>query len=188
MKIPYKNFVLPLIIFAIIISCSSNEDANELITDDDAHQKDEDPVGSAFEMVDVQILLPEDSGVNLTNSTVVSLGANSDIDANGTGNLPLNSGTIEIGYLLDADNNVLLAGFISDERKELSVETTSEIILYYALGYYLLPDSAKSDFIFKTQIAPDKMVEQGNSRNIKAEWQHTFVQFEQGSRGESRIF
>ncbi|MAU14969.1 MAG: hypothetical protein CMH46_05455 [Muricauda sp.] len=147
MKIPYKNFILPLIVLALIFGCSSNEDANELITDDDAHQKDEDPVGSAFDMVDVQVLLPEDSSVDLTNGTVVLLGANSDIDANGTASLPLNGETIEVAYLLDADNNVLLAGFISDERKELSVETTAEIMLYYALGYYLLPDSAKGAFL-----------------------------------------
>lgn len=147
MKIPYKNFIFPLIVLALILGCSSNEDANELITDDDAHQKDEDPVGSAFDMVDVQVLLPEGSSVDLTNGTLVLLGSDSDIDANGTGSLPLNGETIEVAYLLDADNNVLLAGFISDERKELSVETTAEIMLYYALGYYLLPDSAKGAFL-----------------------------------------
>ncbi len=147
MKIPYKDFILPLIVLAIVISCSSNDGTNEPITDDDIYQGDENPTGSTVEMVDVQILLPENSSVDFTTGTLVSLGANSDIDTKGAGNLPLNSGTIEVGYLLDADNNVLLAGFISDERKELSVETTAEIILYYALGYYLLPDSAKSAFL-----------------------------------------
>ena len=147
MKIPYKNFILPLIVFTIIIACSSNDNASEFMTDDGASQDSENPMDGTFEMLDVQILLPKDSNVDFTNGTLVSLGAYSDINANGAGSLPLNSQTIEVGYFLDADDNVLLAGFISDDRSELSVETTAEIILYYALGYYLLPDSAKSAFL-----------------------------------------
>ena len=107
MKIPNINFVLTLIFFTIILACKSDDDANEFITDDDISQDTENPMDSTFETVDVQILLPEDSSVDFTNGTLVSLGANSDIDANGTGNLPLNGETIEIGYFLDAENNVL---------------------------------------------------------------------------------
>ncbi len=154
MKIPNINFVLTLIFFTIILACKSDDDANEFITDDDISQDTENPMDSTFETVDVQILLPEDSSVDFTNGTLVSLGANSDIDANGTGNLPLNGETIEIGYFLDAENNVLLAGFITKERSELSVETTAEIILYYALGYYLLPDNAKSAFLKSIKTNP----------------------------------
>lgn len=100
----------------------------------------------ALNRTNVQILVPDESNLDLSKSTLVSLGTHADINANGIGKLPFNSQTIEVGYLLDADNNVLLAGFISDERKELSVETTAEVILYYGLGYYLLPDNAKSAF------------------------------------------
>ncbi|GAB3011694.1 hypothetical protein GCM10027284_33910 [Cyclobacterium sediminis] len=137
MKILSKSFLLPLLFFGILIACTSTDDADEFMQDDNG----------ALNRTNVQIVLPDESNVNLSKSTLVSLGAYADINKNGTGKVPFNSQTIEIGYLLDADNNVLLAGFISDERKELSIETTAEVILYYGLGYYLLPDNAKSAFL-----------------------------------------
>ncbi|AKP52892.1 hypothetical protein [Cyclobacterium amurskyense] len=137
MKILSKSILLAFIFFGTLIACTSTDDADEFMQDDNG----------AFNRTNVQILLPDGSNVDLSKSTLVSLGANADINANGIGKVPFNSQTIEIGYLLDADNNVLLAGFISDQRKELSIETTAEVILYYALGYYLLPDSAKSAFL-----------------------------------------
>ena len=140
MKIFNKSLVMILIVCLVVNACSSN-DANEFMQDDDVAG------GGAFETVDVQIVLPNDSNVDFSSSSLVSLGARADINTTGTGTLPFNSETTEVGYLLDENNTVLLAGFISDERKEVSVETTAEIILYYALGYYLLPESGKSAFL-----------------------------------------
>jgi len=123
--------------FLVILACKS----------DDITMRDDDPVGGDFEMVDVKVMLPEDTSINLNSTTILSLGNSESLDENTTGAIPFNSGTVEIAYLLDADNNVLLAGFISDDRKEISVTTTAELMVYYALDYYLLPDQAKSVFL-----------------------------------------
>lgn len=152
MKTKLKFLLLMTAIAALILACSNNDDVEQIIeTDisniDDGSASDDESSGGEFELAEVTVILPEDSSVDLTNGTIVSLGSDSGIDSNGTGNLPLNSGTIEIGYLLDENSNVLLAGFITDERRKISVETTAEVILYYALGYYLLPDSAKRTFL-----------------------------------------
>ncbi|MCK0132638.1 hypothetical protein MWU59_14110 [Flavobacteriaceae bacterium F08102] len=125
---------MTILVLIITMACSSGDD-HDISTNRN------------FKTAAVQIVLPEDSTIDLSKSTLVSLGVEADVNTNGIGNVPFNSGTIEVGYLLDAKNNVLLAGFISDDRKELSVETTAEIILYYALGYYLLPDSGKRAFL-----------------------------------------
>ncbi|WP_419213981.1 hypothetical protein ACNR9Q_07460 [Maribacter sp. X9] len=146
MKIPYKKILIVLVVFSFVLACSSND--NDVKTDDNISQTDDDPInGEDYEIAEVKILLPEDSGVNLSTSTLVSLGTDSSIDAKGIGKVPFNSGTVEVGYLLDEENKVLLAGFISEERKELSIETTAELMVYYALDYYLLPESGKSAFL-----------------------------------------
>lgn len=159
MKTPFYKFITALI-FLAIIACSSNDNENDMGTDDDIAQTDDDPktddgpVGGAFEMVDVQIRLPEASNLDPSSGTLVSLGAGSSVDAEGKGSVPMNLGTIEVAYLLDTENNVLLSGFISEERKEVSVETTAELMVYYALGYHLLPESAKAAFVKGVQQVP----------------------------------
>lgn len=153
MKIPYKKAVIVLVVLALNLACSSND--NGPMTDDDFSQTDDDPSptdddpgnGEGYEMANVQVLLPDNGDVDLTNAKLVSLGADSDMDGNGMGQLPLNSGVVESAYLLDAENHVVLAGLISGDRLELSVETTAELMVYYALGYHLLPESAKSAFL-----------------------------------------
>ncbi|WP_318309223.1 hypothetical protein [Flagellimonas crocea] len=155
MKIPYKKIVIVFFVLALDIACSSNDNGNDPMTDDDISQTDDDPTptdddpgsGEGYEMADVRVLLPENGNVDLTDAKLVSLGADSDVDASGMGKLPLNRGTVEAGYLLDADNRILLAGFLSEERSELSIETTAEQMVYYALSYHLLPESAKSAFL-----------------------------------------
>src|SRR5690606_16805507 len=123
-------------------------DDDVLQTDDDPSPPDDDPTPEeGYEMVDVQILLPDASQVELSTSTLVSLGMDSPVDTDAKGSIPLNNGKVEVGYLLDADNRVLLAGLISGERKEISVETTAELMVYYGLSYHLLPESAKSAFL-----------------------------------------
>ena len=155
MKTPHKKVLIALFVLVLNIACSSNDNGNGPMTDDDFSQTDDDPTptdddpgnGEDYQMADVQVLLPDNGDVDLANAKLVSLGADSDVDGNGMGQLPLNSGTVESAYLLDAENHVLLAGLISEDRKELSIETTAELMVYYALGYHLLPESAKSAFL-----------------------------------------
>lgn len=102
---------------------------------------------SEYEMVDVQVILPQNSTIDLSKTIMASLGSTSEINGSAKGSIPFNPGSVELAYLLDQDNNVLLAGFLSDGRKEISLETTAEVILYYGLDYYLLPPSAKKAFL-----------------------------------------
>lgn len=106
--------------------------------------KDEEPDGKEeepykyLEEVNVNVVLPEGSSADLSNAVLFSLGASSDVDGSKTGKLPFNPDSFEPAYLLDDDNNVLMAGFISDHNSEISIETTVEFMLYYAFDYYLL--------------------------------------------------
>jgi len=104
--------------------------------------------------VGVEVILPEGSNADFSGAVVYSLGSSSELNSSQTGQLPYNENSTELAYLLDDKNNVLLAGFLSDDRKEISVETTTEVMLYYAFDYYLLPANARKAFLANVKQVP----------------------------------
>lgn len=141
MKFALKTKLAFLLLVSMIMGCSS--DNGSIINDDNIQLGD----GPTYDMVDVKVELPEGSSIDLSTASLVSLGVAAEIGSNDAASLPFNQGTTELVYLMDADDQVLLLGFITDENKEISVRTTTEAMLYFALDYYLLPESAKSTFL-----------------------------------------
>lgn len=136
------NNILLIVIFLISINgCKENDN---IVNNPSENNK----------MASVNISLPEGSNADLSGASIFSLGNDSELKSEKTGDIVFNDGSVELAYLLDRDNNVLLAGFISDNRKEISVETTTEVMLYYALDYYLLPDNAKQIYLNNVKQVP----------------------------------
>ncbi len=109
-----------------------------------------DPIGGpGFDFVNVEVILPSGSNVDLSTSTIVSMGENSSVDINNIASLPHNNGGIELAFLLDSEDNLVLSGFITDTRRTISVESTTEVMLYYALDYYLLTSAARQAYLDK---------------------------------------
>jgi hypothetical protein len=142
MKTLLKYTFAILLVTNFLYSCKDDETD---IPDDP--KKTEGTVG-------VETILPEGSNADLSGAVVYSLGSISELNSSQTGQLPYNENSIELAYLLDDKNNVLLAGFLSDDRKEISVETTTEVMLYYALDYYLLPADARKAFLASVKQVP----------------------------------
>lgn len=144
-----------LILWALSFGCSSDDPADTVVDPvqkeelDDPEDPDdpETPTTGEFQLVDVKVSLPADSQVDLTTATVISIGKTAPLTNGVAPEVPFNPGSYELGYLLDDSNNVLLAGFLSDNRKELNIATTAEVMLYYGLDYYLLPESGKKAFL-----------------------------------------
>ena len=153
MKTIYYYLTLFVVIGGLLLGCSSGDDTDQMQdddmiqTDDPNDPNDPEAPNEPFEMVDVQAILPEGSSIDLSTTSILSLGSASALAVSGQGEIPLNPGTVEMAYLLDAEDNVLLAGFVSDDRKEISVATTVEVMLYFGLDYYLLADNAKQVFL-----------------------------------------
>ncbi len=142
MKTTFRYIALFIIPVSMLFGCK-----------DDKTDIPEDPIKNE-NTVEVKVTIPEGSTVDLTDATVYSLGTGGNLDNSQAGKVPFNTGSTETAYLLDKNNNVLLAGFVTDDRKEISVETTTEVMLYYALDYYLLPASAKKAFLSNVKQAP----------------------------------
>ena len=136
MKATFKYFIFLTITLVIVNSCNKTELPN-----------DPQDTPDAYEDIAVKVLIPEGSKVNLIDASIFSLGKASDLNSEKTGTLPFNKGSVELAYLLDRSDHVMLTGFLTESRKEISVETTAEVMLYYALDYYLLPENAKKIFV-----------------------------------------
>ncbi len=95
----------------------------------------------------VGVILPEGSTVDLSGSLLCSLGASSDLNGNLNGYVPFNDGSVELAYLVDGQDELLLAGFLSDDRKEISVATTAEVMLYFGMASSLNTLEYKKFFI-----------------------------------------
>lgn len=157
------TYILTLLILWVLpFGCSSDDPIDTVV---DPVQKEEPkdpenpdepgtPTTGGFQMADVVVSLPAESDVNLMSTTFQSLGKTITLTNGVATEVPINTGSYELGYLLDDSNNVLLAGFLSDNRKELNLETTAEVMLYYALDYYLLPESGKKAFLDNVRKLP----------------------------------
>jgi hypothetical protein len=98
MKTLLKYTFAILLVTNFLYSCKDDETD---IPDDP--KKTEGTVG-------VETILPEGSNADLSGAVVYSLGSISELNSSQTGQLPYNENSIELAYLLDDKNNVLLEG------------------------------------------------------------------------------
>lgn len=140
---------------AIVLTTScSNED---IPRPDRADLSDGGNPGSetaAYQNVSVQITGPAASLPNIRSTSLFSMGVAAPTDGAAGGTLPFNPGTVETAFLLDENDEVLLAGFLTDDRKEISVATTVEVLLYFNMLNPLRSDGYKKIFIENIQINP----------------------------------
>lgn len=96
---------------------------------------------------DVQIILPENSSVDLASCRVFSLSFQSPIDEKGNAKAAFNTGYPNIAYVFDKNKNVILAGFITDSSNTVSVASTAEVLLYFGMGTTFQPYEIMGKFI-----------------------------------------
>ena len=158
MKKTGKFLVFALVAFMMVLGCSKNDtpvDVKDPIQKDDPKEPEEpeepeEPQGE-FNLVDVQVNLPTDSDLDLSGTTIFTLARPSTVETNGSSELPFNPGTGQLAFLMDGEDNLLLAGFLTDDRKEISVATTTEVMLYFSLGYTKTPDNLKQPYVNAVQ-------------------------------------
>ncbi len=127
-----KLLLMLFLAFSLLLTCKKNDD--EFPKEPDPKEDPQDSTETlAYKTVDVEVKLPDDVNLNTDNVTLVSLGSESDLDQNLSATVPFNPGTIELAYVVDSENELLMAGFLTDERKEISIATTAEatVVLWH---------------------------------------------------------
>lgn len=141
MKTLFKLFFSVTVLFGVIIACSSNDDMGKIIDDeisiiDDDDPMDNDPETEGVQPVEVlvKVVLPESSELDLSTTEIVSFGQSFPVSTSGDATILINPVEQAFVSLQEKDGGVIFIGFISEQDKELSIESSAKASLYFALG------------------------------------------------------
>ncbi len=118
-----KKLAFILIALSIALSCSKDEPAQEVVK----------PIEGA-KQVEVSVILPEGSNLDLTTTEIVSLGESFKVPKSGVTKIYVAPGDRSFVLLQDKEGEVIFMGFITKEEKELSIMSSGKAALYFALG------------------------------------------------------
>lgn len=128
-------------LFFLNVSCSKDDDSVK------EEEQQETGDGIDFTQESINIILPTGSSLDLTNYKVRSVVDDFDIDSSGNSTANFLEDNTNIAYLLDENENPILAGFINNEKREISVRSTVEVSLFFNLGTVFLPSEIKKIYI-----------------------------------------
>lgn len=134
--------LLPLLIFLFIISCK--KDINEPLIVDPPPIPD---TVAVYPSREVQIVLPSNTGIDLSACTVLSLSVNSKVDSTGKSKAAYNKGYPNIAYVFDNDGHLIMAGFLTDSTGTISAASTAKVLLYFSYGIMLQQYEFTTHFI-----------------------------------------
>ena len=135
------KFLLSLFIFISLVSSCSEEEI------DPNPNSGTDPVQAVFPTTDVNVILPAGTSIDLSKTKILSGFAEFPVDNTGKSKIRFAPGTKKLAFLVDETENSLMMGFITDSKKEISIETTASILVYFGLGISLQPNEIKKKFI-----------------------------------------
>jgi hypothetical protein len=129
-----------------VISCKDTEDPNLPVNGD--------PDIKNVPTLDVSVVIPEGMTLDLSGSKVLANTFDFAVDESKKSKIALQRSQTQLAFLLDKDENVLLSGFINEERKEISVTSSAEVLLYYGSGAFILPFEFRQRYLDKvTELA-----------------------------------
>ncbi len=100
---------------------------------------------SAF--TNVAVVFPENSELNPSDYKLFSSAEFTDVSESGESKVLHYNGGRSIAFLMDSQNEPILMGFITDNKKEVSVASTIEVAQYFALGTIFLPEEIRSMYV-----------------------------------------
>lgn len=137
-----KKYTFPLLltlILTLVFSCQEEETPGT--------NPGTDPVQTVFPTTDVNIVLPAGTSIDLSKTKLLSGFAEYPVDNTGKSKVRFAAGASKLAFLVDETGNTLLAGFITDTNKEISIATTASVLVYFGMGISLQPVEIKNKFL-----------------------------------------
>lgn len=153
MKTLHKLLFTSVLVFSLILGCSTKDDTIEIM-EDDFSQTDDGPDGPPddgesidFEQIAVTISLPSGMDLDLSKVKVNSHLQTFDVDGNGQSNAIIADNNPSFVYVTDEADNIILMGYVSKSNPEIDMISTLEASLFYSLGTVFRPKMAKLKFL-----------------------------------------
>lgn len=93
-----------------------------------------DPNFGVAEIVDVSVELPAASTIDLSTTELYTMGTSDAVSASGETTAQINGGMSEVAWLFDSQDNLLLAGFITADKRTISTQSTAEVLAFFGMG------------------------------------------------------
>jgi molybdopterin synthase catalytic subunit len=135
------KFLLSFFIFISLVSSCSEEEIDPNLN------PGTNPVGTVFPTTDVNVILPAGTSIDLSKTKLLSGFAEFPVDNAGKSKIRFASGTTKLAFLVDETGNSLMMGFITDAKKEISIETTASVLVYFGLGVSLQPIEIQKKYL-----------------------------------------
>lgn len=145
MKKTIHYFAFALFGLLLVVSCKKDDSPSD------------DEVGELLDapLTDIQVKVPEGSGLNPSELKVFSFLENFDINPDGSSKAILNSEGMSFAYVFNDLDEPILMGIITDTNKELSVKSTIEAAVYFSLGTVFLPSDVQKKYFEESSKLPD---------------------------------
>jgi hypothetical protein len=135
------KFLLALFIFISLVSSCNEEEV------DPNPNPGTGQVLTVFPTTDVNVILPAGTSIDLSKTKLLSGFAEFPVDNSGKSKVRFASETTKLAFLVDETGNSLMMGFITDNKKEISIETTASVLVYFGLGVSLQPNEIKKKYL-----------------------------------------
>lgn len=103
---------------------------------------------------DVKVVFPENSQLSPSDYKLFSSAKFTDVSDNGGTFAIHNKGDRSLAFLLNAQDEPVLMGFVTDDQNEVSVASTVEVAQYLALGTAFMPEAIRNQFIEEEGLLP----------------------------------
>lgn len=129
-------FLLLGFLFSGMLSCKK----------DKGDDNNPDP-GPSMQTVDVQIVLPAGSTVDLSKTKIFTLAGVSDVGGDGKATISFLGTNGQLAFVFDEADHLVLESYITPTNREISVKGTAQALLFQGLQLNYLPDTAKVAFL-----------------------------------------
>lgn len=140
-----KNVAYTYLTICLFIGITSCKKALKDETEDPVIPGVEQPIPATTRVVKVSF--PAGMSVNLEDYTLSSLSLDNKLDGTGNVEAAYNSDLPNIAWLFDKENNVVMAGFMTDSTTAVNAASTAKVLLYYSYALPYRPAEVTNRFI-----------------------------------------
>lgn len=102
-----------------------------------------------------KITLPGGVSYDLSGHSIWSNGLKEPVTSGGDTKIPQIKEGYNVAFMFDGDDNPILAGFMTKDNTEITVETTAKVLLYYSTGAVLMADTVSNIFVNQVHELPE---------------------------------
>ncbi len=147
----YTFHLFLALLVAFVISCKEEEIPGSNPNPDPDSPNVSKPMAKT---VDVNVVLPTGSTVNLSKTKLSTGMMDFNVDASGKTKAVLPDSIFRIAYLLDENNRILLMGIIHEKNKTIDAGSTAEALFYLGAGVFYRPKPVIHQYLAASSTLP----------------------------------